>query len=60
MPNRTLTDADLDAISDKVVEKLENKFLLHVAKGFMKYVWAGAFSILLYLAASGYAGYKGH
>jgi hypothetical protein len=39
------------------VDKLENKFLLNVARGFMKYVWAGIFGILMYIAATGY---KGH
>lgn len=61
MANRTLTDEDLDhladKLADKVAERMEIKFLLNVGKGFMKYVWAGIFSILLYLAATGY---KGH
>lgn len=57
MANRTLSDADVKAISDSVVKEMETKFLLHVGTGVMKYVWAAVMGILLYLAATGY---KGH
>lgn len=52
--NRTLTDADLEALSDLLIEKIERKFLLNIGRGVMKYVWAAVLGVLIYLAAAGY------
>lgn len=47
--DRSLTDADIEAIVDAVI----NKAYSMVGKGVMKFVWAGVFSMLITLAYIG-------
>lgn len=47
---RNLTDADVEAI----VESLIEKFYKTVGKGFMKFVWVGVFITLMTLAVVGF------
>lgn len=49
MDDRTLTDGDVEAIVDSLIDRLYNI----VGKGFMKLVWTGVLAILLGLAVLG-------
>lgn len=51
---RTLTDADIDALEERFVQR----FYSNLGKGMWSLAWKGAVLILLALAAYGYS--KGH
>lgn len=50
MDHRTLTDADLDALSDKVIEKFEKRFYTKLGQRVWGLAWVTIVGAILYWA----------
>ena len=48
-----LTDAEIEAIAERVTEKLEDKLYTNVGQGVMGLVWRGVIIIMIGLAGYG-------
>ncbi len=53
---RSLTDADVNAIVDELERRATERFASNVGKGVLGLVWKGVLLALLWLAAYGAAG----
>jgi hypothetical protein len=53
---RTLTDADIDAITEKLEERVIERFQINVGKGILNAVWKWFIVALIAVAAYGAAG----
>lgn len=54
--NRMLTDADVDAIAEKLEERVIERFQINVGKGLLNAVWKWFIVALIAIAAYGAAG----
>lgn len=50
---RKLTDADIEALSDALLERAKREFYTDLGRGFWSLVWRGAVVALLAIAAYG-------
>lgn len=51
---RNLTDEEMDAIAQKVCDRLEHKLYLNVGSGVIAMFWKGIITVLIGVAAYGF------
>lgn len=54
-PERTLTDADVDAIAARLEKRLSEQLVRKAGMGVIQLAWRGLFLAIILLAAYGYA-----
>jgi len=48
--NRNLTDDDVEAIAEKVIEQLKIKWFSSIGEGVWKYVWTAILGVIITIA----------
>lgn len=56
MENRTITDADVDAIVARLEQRAAQRFQINVGRGVLGLVWKAVMLLLIFLAGYGVSG----
>ena len=56
MDNRTITDADVDAIVSRLEQRAAQRFQINVGRGVLGLVWKAVMLLLIFLAGYGVSG----
>ena len=56
MDQRTITDADVDAIVMKLEQRAAQRFQINIGRGVLGLAWKAVFMLLIFLAGYGVSG----